>query len=398
MKNWFRFVWVNKRILNFGFVFSFFTAFGQTFFIALFFPIWVKSFHISNATFGTLYALATIASAFLLSFLGKYIDRMPLRKFGAFVFCGLMISVLLLSFANHIVVLTLGLLMVRLFGQGLMTHTSTTGIAKFFNLNRGKALGVTSLGHPAGQFLIPLLAVPLIAYAGWRTALLVIALAAIAIIIPSLLAMNTVKDNISAASTKVFSGKAKSHVMCSPKFWIIALNVFSIPFVTTSIFLYQYNIGICKGWDGSWLSFSFLFYAVFNAFFLFFAGNLVDKFSGRVLFPIYPIPAIIALLLMFFVNSLWIGPVFYSLLGISSGLASTIKTDLFVEVYGSDNLGEIRSYFTTIMVLSTALGPAVFGYLLDGHISLNTILGVSGIAIFVITIISMKVWRIKENK
>jgi hypothetical protein len=58
-------------------------------------------------------------------------------------------------------------------------------------------------------------------------------------------------------------------------------------------------------------------------------------------------------------------PVFYALLGMSTGLGSTIKTAVQVE---------IRSYFSTLLVISTALGPPVFGYFLDRDYSFNFIM------------------------
>ena len=139
---------------------------------------WVESLKITNAAFGTMYATVTIISAFLISAVGKYIDRISLRNYGLLVFSGLMVSVVVLSQAYHTIILMLGLFMVRWFGQGLMTHTSSTGIAKHFDEHRGKALGVTALGRPAGQFILPLLVVPLIAFAGWRYSLLYLAVSA----------------------------------------------------------------------------------------------------------------------------------------------------------------------------------------------------------------------------
>jgi len=47
------------------------------------------------------------------------------------------------------------------------------------------------------------------------------------------------------------------------------------------------------------------------------------------------------------------------------GLGSTVKTALLVEVYGTRNLGAIRSVSATVMVVSTALSPVLFGFLLD---------------------------------
>jgi MFS family permease len=67
-------------------------------------------------------------------------------------------------------------------------------------------------------------------------------------------------------------------------------------------------------------------------------------------------------------------PVFYALLGMSTGLGSTIKTAVQVEIYGKGNLGKIRSYFSTLLVISTALGPPVFGYFLDRDYSFNFIM------------------------
>lgn len=190
MQNWFRFVLGNKRLLNFGFLFNFFSSFGQTFFISLFVPFWVESLKITNAAFGTMYATVTIISAFLISAVGKYIDRIPLKNYGLLVFSELMVSVVVLSQAFHTIILMLGLFMVRWFGQGLMTHTASTGIAKHFDEHRGKALGFTALGHPAGQFILPLLVVPFITLFGWRSSLLYLAIAATILVIPTLWAIS----------------------------------------------------------------------------------------------------------------------------------------------------------------------------------------------------------------
>jgi hypothetical protein len=92
MKDWFRFVGKNKRLLNFGFLFNFFSSFGQTFFISLFVPFWVTSFEISNTSFGFLYASVTILSAGLLSISGRFIDNMSLRNFSFIVGCFSVVS------------------------------------------------------------------------------------------------------------------------------------------------------------------------------------------------------------------------------------------------------------------------------------------------------------------
>lgn len=389
MIHWFRFILTNKRILNFGFLFNFFSSFGQTFFISLFVPFWIDSFEISNAAFGSMYATVTIISAFLLSMSGKYIDRTPLKKFGLIVFIGLLLSVCLLSQSYNLPILMVSLLLVRFFGQGLMTHTSSTGIAKHFDSNRGKALGFTALGHPAGQFFIPLIVASLIVVFGWRNSLLVMAIIAFITIIPTLWAISPVTGFEPDIAVQNHDNNKKSvNYFKSITFWIITLNIFVVPFICTAVFLYQYTIGQSKGWDITWVAFSFAFYAIFNAIALLASGSLVDRFSGIKLFPLYLIPTLIALLTLSITSDKWVFPLFYGLLGISTGLGSTIKTAVQVEIYGKHNLGKIRSYFSTMLVLSTALGPPVFGFLIDKNYSFNGIMLIFASVVLVCTLLS----------
>jgi MFS family permease len=391
MRNWLKFVGNNKRLLNFGFLFNFFSALGQTFFISLFVPYWIETFKITNASFGSIYAIVTVISAFLISFFGRFIDKMPLSKFGQFIFSGLMLSVILLSQAYSLVVLMIGLFFVRLFGQGLMTHTSSTGIAKYFNNQRGKALGFTALGHPASQFILPLLIVPLIAFAGWRYSLLFIAIAAIVLVVPSLWAIKPVaKFKLETDDNKSQTKNTQINYFKSTKFWIIAVNSFVVPFICTAVFLYQYTIGQMKGWDASWIAFSFSFFAISSAIALLFSGSIVDRFTGLKLFPLYLIPVLIALFLFSISGHKFIFPLFYALMGLSAGLGNPVKTAMQVEIYGTENLGKIRSYFSTLLVLSTALGPPIFGYFIDHNFSFDAIMFVFGCVVLIIIALSFK--------
>lgn len=395
MREWFGFVMSNKRILNFGFLFNFFSSFGQTFFISLFVPYFIESIRISSGVFGTIYAIVTVISAFLISVVGKYIDHMPLKKYGLIVFSGLMISMVVLSQARNFAVLAAGLFLIRWFGQGLMTHTSTTGIVKHFDDNRGKALGFTALGHPAGQFFLPLIVVFLISLSDWRFSLIIMAALASVVVIPSLWAITPVTGFEPDAISVKPDGDNKINYFADSRFWIIAANSFLIPFIGTAIFLYQYLLGQQKGWEPAWIAFSFAFYAVFNALSLLVSGNLVDRFTGIKLFPLYLLPTIAALILFMLADNKWVFPAFYALLGISSGLGSTIKTAVQVEIYGTGKLGKIRSYFSTLLVLSTALGPPAFGIFIDHGFSFNWIMLALTVLVSVVFFIS---FRIKQNR
>jgi MFS family permease len=60
------------------------------------------------------------------------------------------------------------------------------------------------------------------------------------------------------------------------------------------------------------------------------------------------------------------------LLGISYGISSTLFGSLWPEIYGTTNLGSIRSITVSAAVFSTAAGPGLTGTLIDQGIELPT--------------------------
>lgn len=66
-------------------------------------------------------------------------------------------------------------------------------------------------------------------------------------------------------------------------------------------------------------------------------------------------------------------PTALALMGLSNGMGSTINNAMLAEIYGTAVIGQIRSLFITVMVGSTALGPIIFGVLLDYDTSYSVI-------------------------
>ena len=69
------------KIIIFGFIFTFFSSFGQSFFIGLFNSNIRADLNISHGQFGAIYALATLISSFTLIWVGKKIDDFKLINF-----------------------------------------------------------------------------------------------------------------------------------------------------------------------------------------------------------------------------------------------------------------------------------------------------------------------------
>ena len=134
---------LNKKVIIFGFIFTFFSSFGQSFFLGLFNAPIRNELGITHGQFGSIYASATIFSSLLLIWVGKKIDDYRILNYSLFVVTLLFASSLFFSFINSIYFLAAGIFLMRFSGQGLMSHTSTTTISRFFERSRGKALSLS---------------------------------------------------------------------------------------------------------------------------------------------------------------------------------------------------------------------------------------------------------------
>ena len=64
---------LSLKVIIFGFIFTFFSSFGQSFFLGLFNSSIRETLSITHGQFGSIYASATLLSSFLLIWVGKKI-------------------------------------------------------------------------------------------------------------------------------------------------------------------------------------------------------------------------------------------------------------------------------------------------------------------------------------
>ena len=371
----------NSSLLGFGFLMAFFSSFGQTFLLSLYLPPIESFLGLSNTELGSIYAIATIGSALTLPWLGGFFDKKDIKYYSIFVILGLFSFLLILSFSYYVIMVIIGFYGLRLFGQGLMTHTSVSSMARYFSSNRGKAIGAASLGHPAGEALLPILIALLISATGWRGALQISAISCILLIIPSaLVLLYNSKSKIKAYNIRAQKEDTKTqnsiniwHVIKTKNFWIISPVIFMTGFTNTAIFFFQLKLGDVKGWSPEWVAGSISAFAIAGAVGMLGIGSFIDRFTGKRLFPFYMIPYIAGLFILVFFNQPLAYPIALGFVGLASGAGRTIKDSMIAEIYGVNIIGQIRSIFTTVMVVSTAIGPVIFGVLLDLQIGFSEI-------------------------
>jgi len=375
---------LNFKIILFGFIFTFFSSFGQSFFLGLFNSSIRDALSITHGQFGSIYASATLLSSFVLVWLGKKIDDVNILKFASYVVALLAISCFLFSKISSILFLFLSIFLMRLSGQGLMSHTATTTISRYFEQNRGRALSATWLGLSLAEFILPLLIVFLLTIIGWRNIWLSISI--LIIVLLPLVSFFLVK-NVNLDSREFHKNKninikkikqwKRIEVIKDYRFYIICLNMLAMPWIATGTFVYQSFISSSKDWGPFIIAQSFMAYSFLSVITLFFSGFLIDKFSSRKLLIYMNIPLLLSTFILFYFKSPISSFVFLGLIGISNGFANVLGSATWAEIYGVKYIGSIKALTTALMVFSTAFGTALFGFLIDKSFSIEKIALVS---------------------
>ena len=392
---------LNFKVILFGFIFTFFSSFGQSFFLGLFNPSIREALYITHGQFGTIYASATLLSSFILVWIGKKIDDVNILKFASYVIILLAISCFLFSKISSVIFLFFSIFFMRLSGQGLMSHTASTTISRYFEKSRGKALSASWLGLSLAEFILPLLIIFLLTIIEWRNIWLSISI--LVIIILPLVSFFLVK-NISLDSrentydtdkdTKKIKQWKRIEVLSDYRFYIICLNMLAMPWIATGTFVYQSFITSSKSWGPYVIAQSFMVYSILSVVTLFFSGFLIDRFSSRKLLIYMNIPLFFSALVLFYFNSPISSFIFLGLIGISNGLANVLGSSTWAEIYGVKYIGSIKALTTALMVFSTAFGTALFGILIDRGFSIEQIALVSGFYI----LISISLLFLVKNK
>ena len=380
---------INKKVVVFGFIFTFFSSFGQSFFLGLFNAPIRDELGISHGQFGNIYASATIFSSLLLIWVGKKIDEYHIIYYSFFVILLLFFSSLLFSFINNIYFLALGIFLMRFAGQGLMSHTATTTVSRFFNQTRGKALSIIWFGLSSAEFILPIFVTYLFLIYSWRTVWHGIAV--LIILFLPLIIFNTIrtiklesreKERRSQKSFIIKSWRRRD-VIKDFRFYVVSLNMLAMPWIATGVFVYQSFISNSKMWNIYTIPKGFMIYSVASIVTLFFSGFLVDKFTSRKLIPLMNIPLLIAMFVLFYYQNEISAYIFLGFIGISNGLANVLGSSTWAEIYGVKFIGSIKALTTAFMVFSTAFGTAVFGIMIDNGFSIEDIALISIIYIII---------------
>ena len=382
--------------LSLGLFLIFSSSVGQTFFISLFSGEIRNAFNLSHGMFGILYSVATLTSATLFFWLGKLTDQFNLTVLGLITLGILSGFSFLLSSAETLLILFLSLLGLRLFGQSMISHIAVTAMARWFSKKRGRALSVALMGHPIGEALLPSLITFFLFQYTWREIWVGIGTCIIIIFLPLVywlgrdIKLNK-HDSYNIKQTKskknLIVSWNRSQVLKDLRFYQVLPGLLASPFIVTGVFFHQIHLIETKSWSITLLASSYPFFALSVIGVTFGAGWIIDRFGTVHLLRFFLLPLAFGLLLIVATDKAFAIPIFMILMGASAGSATIIISTLWVELYGINYLGSIRSMFFSMVVLATSISPALIGLLLDTGVTLEIQFIIFAIYIFICSII-----------
>jgi len=377
------------KVILFGFIFTFFSSFGQSYFLGLFNSSIREALSITHGQFGSIYASATLCSSLLLIWVGKKIDDVNIFKFAFFVIILLSFACFFFSRITSVFLLFIAIFLMRFSGQGMMSHTASTTISRYFTKTRGRALSISWFGLSSAEFIMPVLMVYLLTFIDWQNLWLIFSISVL-IILPIasfLLIKNLNLDSREANDEDIEEVEIKQwkrrEVIKDYRFYIISSNMLAMPWIFTGFAVFQSFVQTSKGWGPYVIAQSFMSYSVLSVLTLFLSGFLIDKFTSRKLLIYMNIPLLLSVIVLFFFDTPITAFIFLGLVGISNGFANILGSSTWAELYGVKYLGSIKALTTALMVFATAFGTALFGYLIDIGFTVGDIAVVSGTYIFI---------------
>ena len=374
--NFVAFLKQNANWLSTGALLAFLSSFGQTYFISIFAGEIRTDFELSHGAWGGIYTLGTGASAVVMVWAGGLTDRFKVRHLGAATLIFLAVSCLLMSLVSTVWMLPFVIFALRLSGQGMASHITTVAMSRWFVASRGKALALAHLGFSVGEALLPLLIVTLISVISWQS-IWACATIVTLIFIPALWVMLRTERTPQSIATSNQSNGMDQRQWSRPDalkhwlFWTMMPALLGLSAFNTAFFFNQVYFAEIKGISHIQLVALFPVYTITGVLAMLGSGWALDRFGTGRLIPWFLLPMVVAFLTFSTVQS--IGPMLvgFFFLALSAGMGITLPNAFWAEFYGTQNLGSIKAMATAVMVLGSAIGPGITGFMIDYGIGIE---------------------------
>ena len=365
-----RFLRENAPFLLAGVLLSFLSSFGQTFFISIFGGEIRAAFGLSNGEWGGIHTLGTGASAVLMLLAGGLTDKFRVRFLGALVVGLLGLACFAMALNPWAAGLPFVILALRFFGQGMTSTVSVVAMARWFVATRGRALAIAALGFSLGEATLPLTFVWLKRHIDWHLLWLgagVFCLLMLPVLLGLLRLERTPLAMTEDHGSAGMDGRHWTRIdaLRSPLFWSLSLAMMLMPAFSTAFWFHQVHFAEVKGWDHLSLVAVFPLGTLALVISTQVFGWAIDRWGVIRLLPIYLLPFAVGFLAHAQADHVWWSAVGIILMGVSGGGQSTIPAACWAQFFGTRHIGAIKSTVVSMMVLGSAIGPGLTGWLID---------------------------------
>ena len=368
---------------------------GQTIGVSVFTEPLMAATGLSRLQLANAYLVGTLTSGCLLPLAGKLLDRWGARRVAVLAAVGLGLTLGYLTVCDRIskalsallaleattvaaILLVLGFVCLRFFGQGLLTMTSRTMLGKWFDRGRGRVSGIQGIFVAYGFAIAPDVFDGAISAVGWREVWQI--LAVVVGVGFSSLAWLLFRDNpelcglrmdgedtssleLAADDKEVASdaiwGFTRRQALGTLAFWAVSLAFASQALSITGITFNIVSIGAEMGFSQSEIVDIFVPNAVVSTAVGFVVGLLCDRLRLQFIFMFMMAAqaAGIAAVANLNIPEMW--GVAVVGLGISSGCFGTLTAVVLPRFFGRAHLGAIAGVQMMMIVIASAIGPSL---------------------------------------
>lgn len=268
---------------------------------------------------------------------------------------------------------------VAFLGAGTSPLTYSRLIVKWFDKQRGLALGVGLAGVGIGSAVLPQVVQSVTSAYGWREAYL--GLGAIVLIVSLPILFKWVRDDpsdlglrpdgeilqqpVSRAPRRAVPGFTAREAVRCPEFWLMIGLFAMVGLITAAIIAHLIPLMIDRGASPaqaaaaqSLLGLSLIFGRIL-------AGYLMDRFFAPRVAVVFLLGPLIGLALL--ATGIAGVPIFVAsfLIGLATGAEFDVMSYLTSRYFGLRNFGQLYGYFFSVFQLGAALGPLLMGYAFD---------------------------------
>lgn len=370
---------------------------GQTMGVSVFTDHLIDALGLSRVRISTAYMVGTFTSSLLMTRAGRLYDRLGARTSGAGsvvflalfllyftrvdIFAGAVSSLFgaeAASWLSGFILVTLGFLGIRFFGQGVLTLVSRTMMMRWFEERRGRVSAWSGIAVSGGFAIAPRLLQGLINNRDWRGAWAFLALGLLAAALPVVLLL--FRDTPERCGLRMEQGlrhlsihkdsldrqgedAALREARRDPRYWAYTLLLAWWAMYYTAFTFHVVDIFASRGVGADRAVAIFLPVTVITVIFNFLGSWASDAMK---LTPLYFAAAAGYALAGFGITdptagwSLW---VMIAGMGLAGGVWNVLNTVTWPRLFGREHLGEIAGSVMSFVVAGSALGPFLFSLL-----------------------------------